>query len=652
MSEEPRVGVYICHCGLNIAGTVNTGAVASYAKTLPNVVVSKDYVFMCSSPGQEIIKEDIKKNGLNRVVVAACSPAMHEATFRGVLKDGGLNPYLLEIANIRENCSWVHPGEKEAATRKAMDQVGMAVAKARLLEPLDDLVVKVRPSVLVVGGGVAGMAAALDSASRGLGVYLVEKAPTLGGRAARTGWLAHTEERGIEMVRHMVALIESNPLITVFTSSELQRLDGSVGDFKASIRIGPRRVNDKCILCDECAAVCPVEVPNEFEYGLNNRKAIYLPFAEAAPSIYTIDPLACTECGKCADACRYGAVNLSEGSKALDMEAGAVILATGYEPYLPPRGEYGYGLNRNIVTLFSLERLLDDSGPTRGKLLIQGRVPKSMAFIMCVGSLGTTKNAREYCSRMCCTTTLRNVLKIKERNPDVDIYVLYRNITTYGRGDEKLYESAGQRLVKFVRFEDAPEVITGEDGLMVRVFEDVIQDEILIPVDSVVLSVGMVPRSDMAALRSVTKVGCGPDEFLREAHLKLRPVEAPTDGIYLAGAVTGPRSIIESVMSGSAAAAKAAGLLVKGHVDIEPVIASVDEQACSGCSICVAMCPFGAISLKRDANERVAHVESALCKGCGVCIAACPSGALKEPSYTDPQMKAQVVACLVGGDRG
>ena len=652
MTDEPKVGVYICHCGLNIAGAVNVGDVAEYSKSLPGVSSSRDYVFMCSSPGQDIIKEDIKEGRVNRVVVAACSPAMHETTFRGVVKDGGLNPYLLEIANIRENCSWVHPGDKEAATRKAKDQVRMAVAKARLLEPLEELVVQVKPRVLVLGGGVAGMEAAVDLADRGLQVDLVEKAPTLGGRAARTGWLAHSKERGIDMVRYMISLVESNPLISVTTDAELKKLDGSVGNFKALIHVGPKLVSEACVLCDDCSPVCPVEVPNEFEYGVNRRKAIYLPFQEASPQTYSIDLQSCTLCGKCVEACKYGAVDLARKPSTKETNVGAVILATGYAPYVPPVGEYGFGLSSKVVTLFSLERMLDNRGPTKGELLVDGRVPRSVAFIMCVGSMGTTPNATNYCSRMSCATTLRNALRIKEAHPDVDVYVLYKNITTYGRGDEKLYEDAGKKLVKFVRFDEAPEVIVDENRLALRVFETVIQDEIQIPVDAIVLSVGMVPRPDLADVRSVVKVGCGPDDFLREAHLKLRPVEAPTDGIYLAGTVTGPRSIIESVMSGSAAAAKAASLLAKGYVDIEPIVASVDEEKCSGCAICLAMCPFNALSLeKKGDNERVARVDSALCKGCGVCIAACPSGALKEPAYTDLQLKAQVIACLTGGER-
>lgn len=649
MTEEPKVGVYVCHCGVNIAGAVDVAEVAKYAGTLPGVAVSRDYVFMCSSPGQEMIKNDIKKCGLNRVVVAACSPSMHEATFRGVVKDGGLNPYLFEIANIREHCSWVHPGQRQAATSKAKDQVRMAVAKARLLEPLEDIVITVTPRVLVIGGGAAGMAAALDLVSRGLGVYLVEKGPTLGGRAARTGWLAHTEQRGIDMLKWMMSSVESDDRIMVLTNAELKGLDGTVGDFHASIEITPRGVAAGCIRCGDCSPICPVEVPNEYEYGLNSRKAIFLPFAQASPSLYTIDWQSCTRCGKCVDACKYGYVSLSGEPKTFDVDVGGVVIATGYDPYVPPEGEFGFGKSDRVLTLFSLERMLDGEGPTKGELVVAGEIPRSIAFLMCVGSMNTTPSAKDYCSRMCCATTLRNALKIKEKYPETDVYLLYKNITTYARGDEKLYEAVGEKLGKFVRFEEAPDVSVSEDGLVLSVFETVIQDRISIPVDALVLSVGMVPRSDSDDIRAVTKVGCGGDGFLREAHLKLRPVEAPSDGIYLAGTVTGPRSIIESVTSGSAAAAKAAALLVKGYVNVEPIVASVNEKECSGCAVCLAMCPFGAISLKPGGEGRVAYVESALCKGCGVCVAACPSGALSEPGYTDSQLRAQVAACLLEG---
>ncbi len=651
MSEKPKVGVYVCHCGLNIAGTVNVEEVVRYASTLPDVVVAKNYVFMCSAPGQETIKDDIQQKGLNRVVVASCSPTMHEATFRGALSDAGLNPYLLEMANIREHCSWVHPDDKAAATEKAKDLVRMAVAKARLLEPLKSITFTVQPSVLVLGGGVAGLSAALDLAHIGLNIFLVEKSPTLGGRAAQTGWLTHTEGKGADVVKHMVSELASNSRVQILTNAELVSIDGSVGNFKARVRVHPRYVNEKCTLCDDCTKVCPIEVTNEYEYGLNKRKAVFLPFEDAFPHAYIIDNAICIHCNRCVEACRDGAIDFDEKPVEIDLNAGGIILATGYDPYIPPKGEYGYGLNTNVVTLFQLERMLDNRGPTEGRFTLNGRTPKRIAFITCVGSLGTTKNAGNYCSRMCCTTTLRNALKLKEMSPDADIWVLYKNMTTYGRGDERLYENAASHLVNFVRFDEAPRVNVGENGLSIDVFETTIQENLTIPVEAVILSVGMVPRIDSSNVRRITRATCGTDGFLREAHLKLRPVETPTDGIYLAGTVTGPRNIIESVMAGSAAAAKAAGLLVPGKVQVEPIVAEVNEEQCSGCEICVGMCPYGAITMVPEEDKRLAVVESALCKGCGVCVAACPSGALRELGYTDQQLTAQVLACMITGGK-
>ncbi|MGC8948485.1 MAG: 4Fe-4S binding protein [Thermoprotei archaeon] len=646
MNEEPRIGVYVCHCGLNIAATVDVKAVVEYAKSLPNVVVSREYVFMCSTPGQDLIRDDIKNYKLNRVVVAACSPSMHEPTFRAVLESAGLNKYLLEMANIREHCSWVH-SDKKVATEKAKDLVRMAVAKARLLEPLEEQEYIAQQSVLVLGGGVAGMRASLDLANWGFDVYLVEKSPTLGGRTALTGWLRH-DRRGAEVVRSMIKEIAKNGKIHVFTGSELIGLSGFPGNFSAKIKINPRYVNERCTLCGECELECPVEVLNEYEYGLNRRKAIYLPFKDAYPQFYAIDPRVCVKCGECVKACRYNAINLNEKETILDLKVGAVIIATGYDPYRPVRGEYGYGLHESIITLFQLERLLDPEGPTHGELIIGGKVPKSIAFILCVGSRGTTPNAKSYCSRMCCTSTLMNAIKIKERYPETDVFVLYKDITTYGN-DERLYEEAGEKLVKFVKFEEIPVVNVGPEGLYIDVKEVTIQENIRIPIDAIVLSVGMIPRRDQSEVLSVTRTSCGPDGFIREAHLKLRPVEAPSSGIYLAGAVTGPKNIIESIRMGSAAASKVTALLSKGKVRTEPLVAKVNEDKCSGCKVCVGVCPYGAISMIDVNGRSIAHVESALCMGCGTCSAACPSGAMQHLGFKDDQIIAQVVAVAGGG---
>jgi len=651
MSEEPRVGVFVCHCGMNIAGTIDVKQVVEYAKTLPHVVDAKEYVFMCSAPGQDLIKETVKKCSLNRVVVAACSPSMHEPTFRAALKETGLNQYLLEMVNIREQCSWVHSDEKRKGTEKAKDLIRMAVAKANLLEPLEDLRFKVEPTSLVIGGGVAGLRASVDLAERGYKVHLIEELPTLGGRAARLGKLAHVDMRGVEMAGSMIKTAISNANITAHVGSELEDLDGSVGYFRAKIRKKPRFVDSKCTLCGECFKVCPVEVPNEYEYGTSKRKAIYLPFKEAYPPIAVIDSDACTRCGECVKVCEPHAINLDEVSQDIDAIAGSVVLATGFSPYEPPEGEYGYKRSERVLTLFQLERLLDEGGPTGGELKLDGSVPRTIAFIMCVGSLGTTKNAHQYCSRMCCASALKNILTIKDRFPDTEIYVIYKDMRTYGRGDEELYEEAAEKMVKFVMFDDPPSVETQSGNLEVRVWDMTLQEDLLIPVDAVVLAVGMSPSEDLPKVRTVVKVGCSPEGFLREAHLKLRPVEAPADGIYLAGSVTSPKNIIESVTAGSASASKAAALFGKEEVIIEPMIAHVTEEICSGCAICIAMCPYGAISRKKKGDKFVAEVDKALCKACGACVAACPSGAMQQAGFKDVQVMAQVAALTERGGR-
>ena len=644
MTDEPRVGVYVCRCGMNIAGTINVKEVVDYARTLRHVVDANDYVFMCSAPGQDLIKESVKKHRLDRVVVAACSPSMHEPTFRAAIKEAGLNPYLLEMVNIREQSAWVHSEEKQKATEKTKDLLRMAVAKASLLEPLEDLRFGVQPVSLVLGGGAAGLRASIDLAERGYKVHLIERLPTLGGRAARLGKLAHTDMKGVDVTSSLISTTASNSNITVHVNSELVELDGSVGYFKAKIRRSPRFVDERCTLCGECFDVCPVEVENEYEFGFSKRKAIYVPFKGAYPPIPVIDAAACTRCGECVKVCQPNAITLDEKGREIEAVAGAVVLATGFQPYEPPEGEYGYRRSENVLTLFQLERLLDEDGPTGGEMKLDGSTPRSLAFVMCVGSISTTKTAHPYCSRMCCASALKNMLRIKEQYPDTEIYAIYKDIRTYGRGDEKLYEKAAEQLVKFIKFEEPPTVLARNDRLEVQVHDATLQEDLLIPVDAVVLVVGMSPSEDLDRVRSIVKVGCSPEGFLREAHLKLRPVEAPADGIFLAGTVTSPKNVIESVTAGSASAAKAAALFGKEEVRIEPMIAEVTEEICSGCAICIAMCPYGAISRKQKGEKRVAEVDKALCKSCGACVAACPSGAMQQAGFKDVQMMAQIAA--------
>jgi len=629
---------------MNIAGTINVKEVVDYARTLPHVVDANEYVFMCSAPGQDLIRESIKRFEINRVVVAACSPSMHEPTFRAAIAEAGLNPYLLEMANIREHSAWVHSHEKRRATEKTKDLVRMAVAKAVLLEPLEELRIRMQPTSLVLGGGVAGLRASLDLAERGFKVHLVEKLPTTGGRAVRLGTIAHSKMSGSELLKPIIDSVESNPNIVTYVNSELEALDGSVGYFKGKIKRNPRFVSAKCTLCEECVHVCPVEVANEYDYGLSKRKAIYLPFKEAHPHIMVIDPAACNKCGECVKVCEPGAINLEEQPNEIEIVAGGIILATGFEPYEPPTGEFGYGRSERVLTLFQLERLLDSDGPTKGELVVSGSIPKSIAFIMCVGSLGTTENAHPYCSRMCCASSLKNMIRIKELYSDTTIYALYKDIRTYARYDEKLYERATERQIKFIAFEKTPAVNVDPDGVAVQVRDATLQERLIIPADVVVLAVGMSPSKDLDKVRSVVKVGCSPEGFLREAHPKLRPVEAPADGIFLAGSITSPKNVLETSMAGSATASKASILFAKGEFLVEPITAQVTEEICSGCAICIAMCPYGAISRKTMGEKRVAEVDRALCKACGACVAACPSGAMQQAGFKDTQVLAQVVA--------
>ncbi|MEM1520502.1 MAG: CoB--CoM heterodisulfide reductase iron-sulfur subunit A family protein [Candidatus Korarchaeum sp.] len=645
--EEVRVGVYVCHCGLNIAGVIDVKELVEYAKTLPDVVIAKEYVFMCSAPGQNLIKEDIEQYKLNRVVIAACGPEMHEPTFRAAVSEAGLNPFLIDLIAIREGSSWVHYDNPKAATEKAKDMIRMSVARARNLEPLEKIRGEVVRRALIVGGGVAGLTSALDLANRGFEVHLVERRPTLGGHVALMGLLSWEGRRisGRESVRSLINRVKENPRIVVHTNSEVIGVDGSIGNFKVSIKRKPRYVSEKCNLCGKCVEVCPVSVPNEYEYGLIERKAIYLPFPGAYPERYVIDPSACTFCGKCVEVCPVNAINLDEREEEISLAIGAIVMSIGHEDYEPAVGEYGYSLSPRVITLNQLKRYLSDDGPTRGELLVNGTRPKSIVFISCVGSLSTTPHANQYCSRTCCMAALSEMLHIKSKYPDANIFYVHKDIRVYGK-DEKLYWDAIDSSIKFVRFDkESPKVSIEKDRLSVEVFEATLQERISIPADAVVLVTGMTPIKDVDSVRSLFKVGCGGDGFLKELHLKLNPVESLTGGIFLAGTATGPKNVPESIIAGSAAAAKASILLVKDYIEVEPLIAEVDESKCSGCGICVSLCPFNAISiLKREDGTKYSKIDPMLCEGCGTCVAACPSAAIQQYGYKDKQIIPQILA--------
>jgi len=669
-SQEPRVGVYICHCGINIAGVVDVEAVREYAEKLPNVVVAKTYLYTCSSPGQAMIKTDIGEQKLNRVVVASCSPRMHEATFRKVVEEGGLNPYLFEMANLREHCSWVHATEPDKATKKAQDLVRIAVAKARLLEPLQKKSVPVTERALVIGAGVAGMRAAVDLAQRGFEITLVEEQPTIGGKTARLNKLYPTDEHAMDALAPMMKHVASHPNIKLLTNSEVNNVDGYIGNFKVKITKRPRFVSERCNLCARCESACPLETSNEFDFHLTKRKAIFLPFRGAVPQAYVIDDKVCNKCGKCVDACEKKAIDLNDKPEELEIDIGTIITAIGFDSYEPPEGEFGYRTQKNVITMLQLERILDAEGPTKGELLLgdafgpffRSSPAKNIVFISCVGSRqepGVYKPLREgqqlnrYCSRVCCTGALKNALLVKRKYPDVNVYYLYRDIRTYGRGHEKYYKEASESLIRFMKYEpEAPPVVTSNSDELTVTVDDVLtgNETFTIKADLIVLATAMVPGAKLADIQGKLKIAKSADGFLQEAHAKLRPLDTATEGIFIAGAAQGPKDVTDAVAMGSAAAAKASVPLAQGKVDLEPIKSFVDLSKCDGCAMCVDPCTYKAIKIEEHtengAVKKRAVVNEALCKGCGACAATCPPKAIFVKGFTLDQLTAQVNAAL------
>ncbi len=660
--EEPRIGVYICHCGVNIASTVDVEDVANYAATLPNVVLAKHYMYMCSAPAQTMIQDDIKEHGLTRVVVASCSPRMHELTFRRVVEEGGLNPYLFDMTNIREHCSWVHSEEPDRATKKAKDLIRMSVARAALLEPLQKRVVEVTVRALVIGAGIAGVRSALDLADRGFEVYLIEKEPIIGGRMAQLNKVYPTGDYALDLLKPLVNKVVSHPKVKLLTNSTITSVDGYIGNFKAKILTNPRHVNEKCDACGECVEVCPIEVTNEFDFGLSKRKAIYIPFADAVPHTFVVDNANCNKCGKCVEVCKREAINLEEQPAEVEIEIGTITAAIGHDLYEPPKGEFGYKVLDNVITTGQLERLLNQNGPTKGQLLHGSAPPESVVFISCVGSrqepdiyqpIDKDRSLNRYCSRACCMTGLNNALEIKERYPKTRVYYIYRDIRTFGKGHEEYYRKAGESGVIFIKYKpETPPVVSSELGLTMVTVQDMLtnNETFAIPADYVVLNVGMVPRAEAPEVQSMLKIAKGVEGFFTEAHAKLRPLDTPTDGIFLAGTAQGPKDITDSAAMGSAAAAKASVPLAKGKVELEPVVAYVELDKCDGCAMCVEPCTFKAITIEEhkegDEVKKRALVNEALCKGCGACAATCPPKAIYVKHFTLEQIAAMINALL------
>jgi heterodisulfide reductase subunit A len=659
--EDVRIGAYTCYCGGNISDVVDCEKVAKIINKLPNVVVSRTDMSMCSDVGQALVEEDIRKHGVNRVVIGACAPSLHEQTFRHTVMRANLNPYFYHHVGLREQDSWVHHDDHSAATEKAIRLMSAGIAKARLLEPLEPIRLTAEQHALVIGGGVAGLRAARDISRCGLQVTLIEKTPFLGGRVTQLETVFPTEENGRDLIHALIKQVVDDPNITIYTNAEVSSIQGYVGDYQIQITQQSRGITDDN--AEAAMVACTLEVPDEYNYGLTKRKVIYRSY----PGCYPLTPAVDWE--NCHDNSLEikidgKKITLKNQPQTIDINVGAVVVATGFKPYEPRHGEYGYGEFPEVMILPQFIRMLALL-PEGDDLSWNGHPVKNIAFIHCVGSRQIDNihepqpdgQVNNYCSRVCCTATLHIANELRERFPGLNIYDFYEDIRTYGRGHEEYYTHASENRVIFMRFHgDEPvEVATSlpaDSSSLIVKCKDYLTwgDEIEVPVDLVVLAVGMMP-TPADNLINMLKISPGTDRFLLEVHPKLRPVETAVAGVVLAGTAQGPMTIQESCAAASAAASKVAVLLRQGYVELEPFVARVDLNLCKGSGKCVEVCAYeDAIKLETltiDGQQvQRAVVTPANCVGCGVCVSACPNLAIDVQGWTLKQYDAMIDAIV------
>jgi heterodisulfide reductase subunit A len=637
-----RIGVYVCKCGPNIADKIDVDAVIDKAKGVEGVVTAKTHNLMCSADGLEFLKSEIKRGKLSRVVIAACTPKMYEQKFMRVCEETGLNPYLMQMTNIREQCAWVTP-DKSAATEKATSLVLAAINRVSLQEPLETKKIEIEPDVLVIGSGVAGLEASLSLSQKGRKVYLVEKNPCIGGMTARFEEVYPTMECAPCMLAPELQEVLQKENIETLTHSEVEQVVGSFGNFTATIRKKARYVSmEACIGCDACFEPCPVEIPNEYDEGLSTRKAIFVPMAGSLPNVPIIDKSSCKhlngeECKACQEACPFEAINFDDSDEVVEKSVGAVILATGassLDPATLPR--YGYGKFDNVISAMQLERLNASNGPTGGKIVLKNeKEPESIAFIHCVG-----RKEKEYCSGICCMYSIKLAHLLKAKLPNLKIYSFFSDICVPKKEYQKWYNEVISEGASFIR-SNGTEIVGSESGKLIVECSGDPSGKEKIAVDMVVLAPAVEPDPGAEKLAEIFDIALDDQGFFSEEHSLMKSFGTTLEGVFVAGNCQGPKDIGDAVAQGGAASSRILSRLVPGQkLELETKVAEVDEDLCSGCKTCIPLCPYSSISWNEE--KKVAFVDDTLCRGCGTCVAACPSGATRAKQFTKEQIFAEI----------